>query len=304
MDDFIKVLDNLNFSLKKVSVIKAIKPFIIENYYDIENTIIFPINAKLRFGKYKKIVNNDAFLFIPANKVVSLAFGRGRSIRLAYDDFLEEKKKYVVKDKYLRHNSGEDRYLVLNFEAKVLNSINIFHSKNLSPLLIKNNNQTLSILKDIVRERYYGYPGSKKLINLQSHRLSIEIIRYILSSQPLFSRIEENFRYFSDDRILDLFEYINDNLEKELSNRKLADILNISEDYVGQYFKNNTGYSPQDYIELRRMEEAIKMLRINDEPIKVIGMKVGFKDTAYFCRRFKLMFGVQAGMMRKRFNEF
>ena len=52
------------------------------------------------------------------------------------------------------------------------------------------------------------------------------------------------------------------------------------------------------------MEESIKMLRINDEPIKVIGMKVGFKDTAYFCRRFKLMFGVQAGMMRKRFNEF
>ena len=85
--------------------------------------------------------------------------------------------------------------------------------------------------------------------------------------------------------------------------KKLADFLNISEDYVGQYFKNNTGYSPQDYIELRRMEEAIKMLRINHDSIKLIGMKVGFKDTAYFCRRFKLMFGVQAGMMRKRFNE-
>jgi len=158
-------------------------------------------------------------------------------------------------------------------------------------------------LKDVVRERHYNYPGSNKLIRLQSNRLSIEIIRYILSSQPLFSRIEENFRYFSDDRILDLFQHINQNLEKELSNKKLADFLNISEDYVGQYFKNNTGYSPQDYIELRRMEEAIKMLRINHDSIKLIGMKVGFKDTAYFCRRFKLMFGVQAGMMRKRFNE-
>ena len=150
---------------------------------------------------------------------------------------------------------------------------------------------------------YYGYPGSEKLIDLQSQRLSIEIIRYILSNQPLFSSIEENFKYFKDERILDLFQYVSDNLDKELSNKKLADFLNISEEYVGQYFKNNTGYSPQDYIELRRMEEAIKMLRSDDESIKVIGMKVGFKDTAYFCRRFKLMFGVQAGMMRKRFNE-
>ncbi len=303
MDDFIKVLNNLNFKLKKVSVIKAIKPFIIENYSDIENTIMFPINGKLRFGKYKKIVNNKAFLFIPANKVVSLAFGRGRSVRLAYNDFLERKIKYIIKDKYLRPNSDEDKYLILNFEAKILNSINVFHSKNLSPLLIKDNSQTLSILRNIVKEKYYGYPGSNKLIKLQSHRLSIEIIRHILSSQPLFSRIEENFRYFNDERILDLFQYINENLEKELSNKKLSDILNISEDYVGQYFKNNTGYSPQDYVELRRMEEAIKMLRINNDPIKVIGIKVGFKDTAYFCRRFKLMFGVQAGMMRKRFNE-
>ena len=96
---------------------------------------------------------------------------------------------------------------------------------------------------------------------------------------------------------------VQDEFGKELSNKKLADFLNISEEYVGQYFKNNTGYSPQDYIELRRMEEAIKMLRSDDESIKVIGMKVGFKDTAYFCRRFKLMFGVQAGKMRKRLNE-
>ncbi len=303
MSDFIKVLDHLHFTLKKVSVVKVLKPFIIENYYDIENTVIFPINSRLRYGKYTKKVKKESFLFIPANKVVSLAFGKGRSVRLSYDDFLEEKEKYVTKDNFLRRNPIDQKYLVLNFETKVLNSINIFHSKNLKPLVIERNAQTLSILKDIVKERYYRYPGSEKLIDLQSQRLSIEIIRYILSNQPLFSSIEENFRYFKDERILDLFQYVSDNIDKELSNKKLADFLNISEEYVGQYFKNNTGYSPQDYIELRRMEEAIKMLRSDDESIKVIGMKVGFKDTAYFCRRFKLMFGVQAGMMRKRFNE-
>ena len=79
--------------------------------------------------------------------------------------------------------------------------------------------------------------------------------------------------------------------------------MNISEDYVGQFFRNNIGFSPQDYIEHRRMEKAIKILREKTDAIKVISNDVGFKDTAYFCRRFKMMFGVQAGKMKKRLNE-
>ena len=51
------------------------------------------------------------------------------------------------------------------------------------------------------------------------------------------------------------------------------------------------------------MEKAIQLIREDKDAIKVISNDVGFKDTAYFCRRFKLMFGVQAGKMRKRLNE-
>ena len=128
-------------------------------------------------------------------------------------------------------------------------------------------------------------------------------IRYILSQQPLFSSIEENFKFFNDEKILDLFLFIDENISKDLSNKILSDHLNISEDYVGQFFRNNIGFSPQDYIEHRRMEKAIKILREKTDAIKVISNDVGFKDTAYFCRRFKMMFGVQAGKMKKRLNE-
>ena len=99
-------------------------------------------------------------------------------------------------------------------------------------------------------------------------------------------------------------QFIDFNLEKELSNRVLSNHLNISEDYVGQFFRNNVGFSPQDYIEHRRMERAIELLRENSDQIKSISNVVGYRDVAYFCRRFKLMFGVQAGKMKKRINEF
>jgi AraC-like DNA-binding protein len=77
-------------------------------------------------------------------------------------------------------------------------------------------------------------------------------------------------------------------------------VANVSEDYVGQYFKMLTGINPQDYIEYQRMEKAVNLLRTTKKSIRDIGKEVGYKDTAYFCRRFKMMFGIPAGKMRRR----
>ena len=280
---FINVISNsLSFSLKKVNVINVKKSFTIENYYDIENTIILPISGNFRYGRYKKKILNNEVLFVPAHNT----------------------KKYLIEENVLRHSSKADRYLIMNVDVRAYNLINIFHSKYLRSMVISNNSKVLSLLKDIMREMYYSYPGSKKVIELISNQLIYEIIRIILSNQPMFSSIEENFKYFNDNKIIDLFQFIDSNLEKELSNRVLSNHLNISEDYVGQFFRNNIGFSPQDYIEHRRMERAIELLRENSDQIKSISNEVGYRDTAYFCRRFKLMFGVQAGKMKKRINEF
>jgi len=61
-----------------------------------------------------------------------------------------------------------------------------------------------------------------------------------------------------------------------------------------------TGINPQDYIEYQRMEEAVNLLRTSKLSIREIGQEVGYKGTAYFCRRFKMMFGIPAGKMRRR----
>jgi len=48
------------------------------------------------------------------------------------------------------------------------------------------------------------------------------------------------------------------------------------------------------------MEIAVNLLRTTKKSIRDIGNEIGYKDTAYFCRRFKMMFGIPAGKMRKR----
>ena len=70
--NFINVINHhLSISLKKVNIIDVKKSFTIDNYYDIDNTIIYPISGKFRFGKYKKLLTNDSALFIPAHNTVS-----------------------------------------------------------------------------------------------------------------------------------------------------------------------------------------------------------------------------------------
>ena len=99
---------------------------------------------------------------------------------------------------------------------------------------------------------------------------------------------------------MDVFAFIKENLSGDLSNKTLANVASVSEDYVGQYFKMLTGINPQDYIEYQRMEKAVHLLRTTQKSIREIGKEVGYKDTAYFCRRFKMMFGIPAGKMRRR----
>jgi AraC-like DNA-binding protein len=48
------------------------------------------------------------------------------------------------------------------------------------------------------------------------------------------------------------------------------------------------------------MEAAVELLRTTKKSIRDIGKEVGYKDTAYFCRRFKMMYGLPAGKMRRR----
>ncbi len=300
---FLNIINkHLSITLKKVNVIHVKKSFTIDNYYDIDNTLIFPIYSKLRYGKYKKNIDIDSALFIPAHTTISLSFGSKRSYTIAYEDFIDKKEKYLFEQDNFNTRSKTDKYLIINFQTKAYNLINIFHSKYLAFSEVKNSNFIL-LLKNIIKELIVKLPGSDQVISSIVHQVVYELIRDILSKQPLFSSIEENFKFFNDKKILDLFQFIDENLSKELSNKVVAENLNISEDYVGQFFKNNIGFSPQDYIEHRRMERAITILREKTEAIKVISNDVGYKDTAYFCRRFKLMFGVQAGKMKKRLNE-
>ncbi|HLT91375.1 MAG TPA: helix-turn-helix domain-containing protein [Woeseiaceae bacterium] len=67
-------------------------------------------------------------------------------------------------------------------------------------------------------------------------------------------------------------------------------------------FRQATGYTPVDYVQALRVEEAKQWLEASDEPVDAIAHKVGYEDPAYFRKLFKRRTGITPGRYRQRFQ--
>ncbi len=301
MEDYNKIIESLGVRYIKSRNMKVAKPITIENYYDVENTIIIVNNGDIYFGEDQEKVSEGDMLFIPGGKSVKIAYGSITAPVVSNDEFLSNKKKYLQNASDAEINDYDvDGFSQVMFEAKVFDSVNFFSSLNITPFAIRNYPILDTLIRTIINETNSTRPGKNRVIKVNTEYLVVEVIRYILDNRLFVEQLVTNSTYFKDPRLIDIFTYIKKNLGGDLSNKVLAGVANVSEDYVGQYFKMLTGINPQDYIEYQRMEAAVDLLRTTKKSIRDIGREVGYKDTAYFCRRFKMMFGIPAGKMRRR----
>jgi len=300
MEDYNKIIESLGVRFIKVRKINVVQPVAITNFYDVENRIILVTSGAVGFGKAGKETEaiEGEMLFVPGGKNARITYGASEKISLTNDEFISRRELYIQSHS-VGNGIGNDSYCSVTFEAKVFNSVNFFASLDIDPFVIKNN-EINSIINQILTETDTEAPGKNRVVKLKTENLVIEIIRHIVLNNLFVEQLATNSTYFKDPRLINIFNFIKENLTGDLSNKILANVANVSEDYVGQYFKMLTGINPQDYIEYQRMEEAVNLLRTSKKSIREIGREVGFKDTAYFCRRFKMMFGIPAGKMRRR----
>jgi len=94
--------------------------------------------------------------------------------------------------------------------------------------------------------------------------------------------------------------YFGQHAESHISRWKLADSVNVSEDYLTRIFHREMGLSLWDYLSRYRIFLAAELLRRTDDTIRDIAFQTGFQDQAYFCRVFKKIYGVPPGQLRKQ----
>ncbi|OIN57869.1 helix-turn-helix domain-containing protein [Arsenicibacter rosenii] len=302
MEDYNKIIESLGVKYIKSRNIRILQPITIVNYYDVENTLTILYNGEVSFGEEKQKVEVGDMLFIPGGKHLTVTYGEGTSVKtVTNEEFMTHRELYFEANRHPeRIGNLPNSFAYISFEAKVFDSVNFFNSLDIPPFIIKHDESLARTINQILAEDMLDTAGKGRIIKIKTEEIVIEVIRYILKHRLFVEQLVTNSTYFKDPRLIDIFAYIKDNLGGDLSNKVLANVANVSEDYVGQYFKMLTGINPQDYIEYQRMEAAVGLLRTTKKSIRAIGAEVGYKDTAYFCRRFKMMFGIPAGKMRRR----
>lgn len=95
-----------------------------------------------------------------------------------------------------------------------------------------------------------------------------------------------------DERIYELLDHILAHLSSELSVPELARRYGMGRTRFFSAFRQATGHSPTQYIQMLRMERAMQQLRATDRSITEIAYACGYSSHSYFNKHFKTHTGL------------
>jgi two-component system, response regulator YesN len=92
--------------------------------------------------------------------------------------------------------------------------------------------------------------------------------------------------------IRDILDYIQENYKNEgISVKNIAQLYQLSPNYVSRLFSREMGISLTEYINHIRIEHAKELLKRNDLLVYEVSGMVGYSNEFYFMKVFKRLIG-------------
>jgi AraC family transcriptional regulator len=126
--------------------------------------------------------------------------------------------------------------------------------------------------------------------------LAVHLLRHYSASNLT---IQDYTDGLPKSKLRQVIEYINENLEQDLTLAKLAAIVGLSPNYFVSKFKRSTGLPPHQYVLNCRIERAKALLAENHLPIIEVCHRVGFQSSSHFTTVFRRLMGTTP----KRYRE-
>jgi AraC-like DNA-binding protein len=244
----------------------------IHNYIEI----IFAIS-----GKYQILLNNKDY-----------NFGAGDMVLINSNEI----------HNIFSLSPGLNRYIVVKFEPEMLYTTaqSLFEMKYVMPFILnESTHQKIfgkeeiekTIIPDIIRgisqeyhDKRYGY---ELAIRANIYNLFLFILRR-WNEQNADLNIKEELNKDLVKRIQNVFDYIEDNYQNDITALDMAKRCNLSYSYFSRLFTRIMKRSFREYLNYVRVTKAERLLTTADLNITEIALQVGFSTSSYFIQQFKL----------------
>jgi AraC-like DNA-binding protein len=95
----------------------------------------------------------------------------------------------------------------------------------------------------------------------------------------------------ADSRINKMISYINSHYSEKITLKKMTDMVGLNPHYLGTLFKNEVGYTFNQYLVRTRIKHAENMLQNGEFAVQEAAEITGFSDAFYFYKKFKAIMG-------------
>lgn len=100
-------------------------------------------------------------------------------------------------------------------------------------------------------------------------------------------------------KLLKVQAEVDTRLGETISNRQLAECVQLSRFHFARAFRQSTGMSPQTYVFRCRLERAARLMLSTDATLCEIAFECGFSDQSHLSRRFAELRGAAPRIWRK-----
>lgn len=106
-----------------------------------------------------------------------------------------------------------------------------------------------------------------------------------------------------DERIHQVCQYLNEHLDRDIKIEELAQRVYLSPSRLAHLFKQELNTTILCWREEQRINRAMTLLQVSQQPIARIAEIVGYEDQLYFSRIFRKHLSVSPSQYRRNFDE-
>lgn len=152
-------------------------------------------------------------------------------------------------------------------------------------------------VRDLFTEMIANFHRNDFFAKLRTQAALIQMLALCLEAGGYGDFTKSFIETGDQGKVANVLHYIDENLYRPLEVENLAKLVHLHPNYFIPYFKKFVGMSPMQYVQLKRMDYAKRLLTYSDSSISSIAEQVGM-ELAHFSRCFKKITGIPPSAYR------